>query len=184
MRLLKVVVGVCSFLVLGSCASAQASKEMYIGKSSCDQAIQSKRPDFSMGLDGTQKTYLIHRYISDGKIVLLVQLQGETDRCGIVRDVIEIRDVSQEFEFSCVDPEAPADVVIGTSKRKDSMEPLTAIEAWRIDLRKDTFNRITHKVRCINENPLDSEDRGDLAAQAKKRVAPQKSGQNGHTTQP
>jgi hypothetical protein len=98
-----------------------------------------------------------------------------TSACGVIRDVVEISDASKEFEFSCVDPTVPGDVVIGTSKRKDSMEPLTAIEAWRVDLKKDTFNRITHKVRCINENPLDSEDRGDLAEQAKKRVAKQRS---------
>jgi hypothetical protein len=172
------------FLAMTNSAEAQAFKEKYLGKSSCDRDIQSKRPDFGMGLDKTQKTYLKHRYLSDAQLLLIVQLQGESDKCGVIRDVVEIRDASKEFEFSCVDPTVPGDVVIGTSKRKDSMEPLTAIEAWRIDLKENTFNRITHKVRCINENPLDSEDRGDLAEQAKKRAAQQKPSEQGSTTQP
>ncbi|HLZ52525.1 MAG TPA: hypothetical protein VKP61_17375 [Candidatus Acidoferrum sp.] len=184
MRSLKIVVGMCMFLAMISCAGAQGLKQKYLGKSSCDRDIQSERPDFSMGLDKSQKTYLIHRYLSNTKILLLVQLQGDTDKCGVIRDVVEIRDPSKEYEFSCVDPEVPSDVVIGTSKRKDSMKSLTAIEAWRIDLKKDTFNRVTHKVRCTNENPLDSEDRGDLAEQAKKRVAQRKLSPNGQTSQP
>jgi hypothetical protein len=184
MRFLRSFVGVCIFLAMMSGAEAQTFKERYLGKSSCDRDIQSRRPDFSMGLDRTQRTYLVHRYLSDTKILLIVQLQGESDRCDVIRDLIEIRDPSKEFEFSCVDSKVSSDVVIGTSKRRDSMEPLTAIEAWRIDLKENTFNRITHKVRCINENPLDSEDRGDLAEQAKKRADQQKPSEQGSTTQP
>jgi hypothetical protein len=172
------------FLAMFSSARAQGFKQKYLGKSSCDQDIQSARPDFSMGLDKTQKTYFIHRYVSDAKILLIVQLRGGSDRCGVILDVLEIRDPAKEYEFSCVDPEVPSDVVIGTSKRKNSMKSLTAIEAWRIDLKENTFIRIADKVRCINENPLNSVDRGDLAEQAKKRTSQQKSGQNGRTTHP
>jgi hypothetical protein len=175
MKSLTTVIGIWIFLLLVGTANAQAKRQGYLGKSSCDQEIQSERPDFSMGLDTTQKTYLIHRYKSDSKILLLVQLQGETDKCGIVRDMIEIHNASKEFEFSCVDPVIPGDVVIGSSKRKDSMEPLTAIDAWRIDLKQNRFERISRRIRCINENPLSAVDRGDLAEQAKKRVAQKKS---------
>jgi hypothetical protein len=175
MRSVRIVVGICVFLTVISSAEAQGIKEKYLGKSSCDRDIQSKRPDLGMGLDKTQRTYLIHRHLADAKVLLLVELQGESDKCGVIRDVVEIRDASKEFEFDCVDPLVPGDVVIGTSKRKDSLEPLTAIEAWRIDLKKDTFNRITHRVSCIDENPLDAGDRGDLAEQAKKRAAKQRS---------
>jgi hypothetical protein len=175
MKSLSAVVGIWIFLFSVGSANAQAKKQMYVGKSSCEQEIQSERPDFSMGLDATQKTYLIHRYQSESKILLLVQLQGDTDRCGVVRDVIEIHDVSKEFEFSCVDPEVPGDIVIGSSKRKDNMEPITAIDAWRIDPKQNRFERITCRIRCVNENPLSAVNRGDLAEQAKQRAAQKKS---------
>jgi hypothetical protein len=177
MKVLRILAVLSAFSVMVCTAEAQGTKQKYIGKSSCDRELQAKRPDFSMGLDKAQRTYLIHRYLSDAAVLLLVQLEGGSDRCGVIRDVIEIRAASEEFEFSCVDPELSGDVVIG-SKRKNSREPLYALEAWRIDLTHNRFERTTRRVRCRDENPLDSPDVGDLAEQARRRAAQQKSQQN------
>lgn len=173
MKTAKILVVLSALLGLVCTANAQTTQQKYIGKSSCDPELQAKRPDFSMGLDKAQRTYLIHRYLSDDAVLLLIQLEGESDRCGIIRDVVKIRAASEEFEFSCVDPQQPGDVVMG-SKRKNGREPLYAIEAWRIDLAKNRFERITRKVRCTNDNPLDSEDAEDLADQARRRAAQEK----------
>src|SRR5579859_28746 len=177
MKALRILAVASVFSGVVCSAGAQGVKQKFIGKSSCDRELQPKRPDFSMGLDKAQRTYLIHRYLSDTAVLLLVQLEAETGTCGIIRDVVEIRAASEEFEFSCVDPKLPGDVVIG-SKRKNTREPLYALEAWRIDLTHNRFERTSRKVRCTDENPLDSPDVGDLAEQARRRAAQQKSQQN------
>lgn len=173
----KILAGVGAFLGMVCTAEAQTASQKFIGKSSCDPELQAKRPDFSMGLDKAQRTYLIHRYLSDEAVLMLVQLESESDRCGIIRDVVKIRNASEEFEFSCVDPQQPGDIVIG-SKKKNGREPLYAVEAWRIDPTQNRFERTTRKVRCTNENPLDSEGAGDLAEQARSRAAQQTSPQH------
>jgi len=174
-RPLRVVIGAAVLLVVLGSARAQDFKRHYVGKSSCAPNIQSKRPDFSMALDRTQMTYVIHRYLPKATVLLIVQLQVG-DNCGVIRDVIELRDLSKEFEFSCVDYQSPGDVVIGTGKRNGSTNPLTANEAWRIDLKEHTFNKIGRKVVCTIENYAGEDDGSDLAAEAKKRASEEKSG--------
>jgi len=174
---LKFATGVAISLVALGNARAQDFKDNYVGKSSCATEIQSKRPDFSMELDKTRLTYLIGRHLSKITVLLLVQLKPG-DNCGVIRDVIELRDLSKEFEFSCVDYQLPADVVIGTSKRNRSTKPVIAVEAWRIDLKERTFSKISHKVSCTDENYADSDGRGDLAEEAQKRTSHQKTSQH------
>jgi hypothetical protein len=136
-----------------------------------------------MGLDKTRLTYLIDRHLPNATVLLLVQLKSG-DNCGVIRDVVELRDLSKEFEFSCVDYQVPGDVVIGTSKRNRSIMPVTAIDAWRIDLKEQAFSKISHKVSCADENYADSEDRGDLAEEAQKRASHLKASQHRPTSHP
>lgn len=112
------------------------------------------------------------------KILLIVQFEDETDTCGVIRDVVQIRRISKDFEFSCVDLQAPADVVVGTSRRNGSIKPVTAIEAWRIDLKEQKFIETRHKVTCTMESYAGEDDGSDLVDEAKKRASQKGTGRN------
>jgi hypothetical protein len=177
MNKLKGTVVLVGLLATGGIARAQDFKQRYVGKSSCATDIQSDLSDFGLRLDKTQRTYLIQRRFSDAKIAIIVQYKDENDKCGVIRDVVQVRRASKYFEFSCVDPQAPGDVLIGTSIRNGNVQPVTAIEAWRVDLKEQKFVEVRHKVRCAIENYAGEDDGSDLVDEAKKRAAQQKPGQ-------
>lgn len=158
-------------LAMGSGASGQDFKQKYVDKSSCAPDIQSDRPDFSSRLDKTRNTYLINRNFPNAKILLIVQLKNENDKCGVIKDVITIRRIAKEFQFSCFDPSAPGEVVVGTRNANDTRTTGTAIEAWRIDRVKQTFNKTSDKVTCTTESYAGSDDGSDLVDAAKKRAS-------------
>jgi TonB family protein len=108
---------------------------------------------------------------------MIVEPTGDNDHCGMVRDLIEITHIAKDFEFRCFDPQAPTDVIIGTSIRKGSIKPVTAIDAWRIDLKEQKFIETRHKVTCTAEGWAGEDDGGDLVDEAKKYAAHHKPGQ-------
>lgn len=164
-------------LVAASVAQAQDFKQRFVGKSPCAPDIQSEHSDFSLRLDKTQDLTLQYRDLSAVKIVMIIQPSGSGDRCGVIRDVVQITHVAKDFEFRCFDPHAPTDVTIGTSIRKGSTKPVTAIDAWRIDLKEQKFIETGGKVTCTAEGWDGEDDGSDLVDEAKKYAAHHRPGE-------
>lgn len=156
---------------LSNGAIAQDYKHRYVGQSSCAPEIQSNRPDFSARLDKSRNTFLVSRSFSHVKVLMIVQFKGGNYKCGMILDAVTIRHLSKEFQFSCVDPLAPSDVVIGTRNGDDTSETGIAIEAWRVDLPKQAFEKASDKVSCTNESYAGSDDGSDMVDEAKKRTS-------------
>jgi hypothetical protein len=72
---------------------------------------------------------------------MIIEPKGSGDHCGVIRDVVQITRIGKDFEFRCFDPHAPTNVTIGTSIRKGSTKLVTAIDAWRIDLKEQNSSR-------------------------------------------
>jgi hypothetical protein len=124
-------------------AGAQDFKQRIVGKSPCAPNSQSEQSDFSVRLDKTQNTTLLYRDLSSVRIVLIIQAKVPSDGCGVIRDVVQIKRSAKNFEFRCLDPQAPTDVMVGTAMRKyGNIKLVTAIDAWRIDL-KEQIHRDT-----------------------------------------
>jgi hypothetical protein len=176
----RTVVVLAGLLAITSSAKAQDIKQKYVGKSPCAPEIQSDNGDFSLNLDNRQLLSLVHRYWSNFKIVLMVQAKGQAKdpniSCGVIRDAVQIP-IAQDIEFTCVDPLALGDVVIGTSIRKGNAKAIIAIKAWRIDLKEQKFVQTLHKVTCTLDS-YDGEDGApdysDLVDLARRRTAAQK----------
>jgi TonB family protein len=164
-------------LAAAGVTQAQDFKQRFVGKSPCAPDLQSEHADFSLRLNKTQNTTLLYRDLSETKILMIVEPTGDNDHCGMVRDLIEITHIAKDFEFRCFDPQAPTDVIIGTSIRKGSIKPVTAIDAWRIDLKEQKFIETRHKVTCTAEGWAGEDDGGDLVDEAKKYAAHHKPGQ-------
>jgi TonB family protein len=108
---------------------------------------------------------------------MIIQPNGSGDNCGVIRDVVQITHIAKDFEFRCFDPQAPTDVTIGTSIRKGSTKPVTAIDAWRIDLKEQKFIETRDEVTCTAEGWAGEDDGGDLVDEAKKYATHHKPGQ-------
>jgi len=171
------VAALFGFLVAAGVARAQDFKQRFVGKSPCAPDIQSEFSDFSLRLDKTQDLTLLYRDLSAVKIVMIIQPSGSGDHCGVIRDVVQTTHTTKDFEFRCFDPQSPTDVLIGTSIRKGSTKPVTAIDAWRIDLKEQKFIETRHKVTCTTEGWDGADDGSDLVDAAKEYAARQKPGQ-------
>jgi hypothetical protein len=183
-RKLKVGLLLVVALATSLTAKAQSVKERFVGKSPCAAETLAKRPDFSMRLDRTQRTDLANRNFAKSKVLLIIQYKNETDHCGVILDAVEIQNMSKDFQFSCYDPSEPGAVVVGTRNTNDSQVTAMAIDAWRIDLKKQIFNKDNHKVRCSYESGAGEDDGGDLVGAARKRAAQESSGQNARRSEP
>lgn len=164
-------------LTAAGVAQAQDFKERFVGKSPCAPDIQSEFSDFSLRLDKTQDLTLLYRNLSAVKVVMIIEPNGSVDHCGVVRDVVQITRIAKDFEFRCFDSHAPTDVTIGTSIRKGSTKPVTAIDAWRIDLKEQKFIETRDKVTCTAEGWDGEDDGSDLVDEAKKYAAHHEPGQ-------
>lgn len=169
MRKSKIAVILTLFLVTSVSLRAQTARERYVGKSPCDVDIQSKRPDFSLRLDKVSRTDLVNRNMPQSTVLFIVQYKDESDNCGVIRDVIEIRHLSEIFHFNCVDPQAPRDVVVGTRGINDRNLTGLSIDSWQINTEKQTFNKLNHKVSCTYQGSSGSDDGSDLVDLAKSR---------------
>jgi hypothetical protein len=163
-------------------AQAQDFKQRYVGKGPCAPDLQSEYSDLSMRLDKTQGLELYQRRWDRLQVLLIVQYRDQNDGCGVIRDAVRITHLARHkhFEFRCFDAQAPTDVVVGTVIRGyGNTKLVTAIEAWRIDLKQQTFVEVHHKVVCSADG-FDGEDDGsDMADDAKKYAAHGKPGQFG-----
>jgi TonB family protein len=164
-------------LAAAGVAQAQDFKQRFVGRSPCAPDIQSELSDFSLRLDKEQDLSLLYRDLSAVKVVMIIEPTSSGDHCGVIRDVVQITHIAKDFEFRCFDPQAATDVTIGTAIRKGSTKPVTAIDAWRIDLKEQKFIETRDKVTCTAEGWAGEDDGSDLVDEAKKRAAHDKSGQ-------
>jgi TonB family protein len=155
-------------LAAAGLAQAQDFKQRFVGKSPCTPDIQSEFSGFSLRLDKTQDLTLLYRDLSAVKVVMIIEPNGSGDHCGVIRDVVQITRIAKDFEFRCFDPHAPTDVTIGTSIRKGSTKPVTAIDAWRVDLKEQKFIETNDKVTCTDEGWEGEDDGSDLVDAAKE----------------
>ncbi len=174
LRSLVVLVGL---LVITSITNAQDFRQRFVGKSPCATELQSEQPDFSLRLDKTQKTTLLYRELSKAKILMIIEPTGDIEHCGVILDLIQIRNVAKDFEFRCFDPKAPTDVIIGTAIRKGSIKMVPAVDAWRIDLKEQKFVETPDRVVCSAEGWSGEDDGSDMVDAAKKYAAHGKPGQ-------
>jgi len=174
----RTIAGVATFLAVTGVANAQDFKQRYIGKSPCSADIRSEQPDFSLRLDKTQNTTLLYRDLSNFRVVLIIQAKVPSDGCGVIRDVVQITRSTRNFEFRCFDPQAPTDVIVGTTARKyGDIKLVTAIDAWRIDLKERKFIETRHRVTCSADGWDGEDDDSDLVDESKKYAAHHKPGQ-------
>jgi TonB family protein len=177
MNRLRSAVVLVGLLATAGATQAQDFKQRFVGKSPCAHDLQSEHVDFSLRLDKTQNTTLLYRNLSETKILMIVQPTADKD-CGMVRDLIQITRIAKDLEFRCFDPQAPTDVVIGTSIRKyGNIKDVTAIDAWRIDLKEQKFIETNHKVVCSADGFSGEDDGSDMVDEAKKYAAHHKPGQ-------
>lgn len=168
-------------LATAGVAKAQDFKQRFVGKSPCASDIQSEYSDFSLRLDKSQKLDFVQRMWDELTVLMIVQYK--TTGCGVIRDVLHIsQSASQEsakhFEFRCFDPHAATDVVIGTIIREyGNVKLVTALDAWRIDLKEQRFVQTHDKVVCSADGFDGDDDGGDLVDEAKKYASHDKPGQ-------
>ena len=172
------------WLVVGILATANVSfgqefRQRFVGKSPCEAELKSDQPDFSLRLDKAQKTTLLYRDFSKAKILMIVQVTGDPEHCGTIRDLVVVHRVQKDFEFRCFDPKAPTDVIVGTAIRRGTSKQVPAIDAWRIDLNNQKFVEIQDKVVCSAQGWSGEDDGSDMVNEAKKYAAHRKPGQFG-----
>jgi hypothetical protein len=180
MTKLKYLIVLIGFLAAARLATAAQddARQKFVGKGPCAPELQSKQSDFSLRLDKTEKTTLLYRDLSKVKILMIVQPTGDNnDHCGVIRDLIQITHVAKDFEFRCFDPQAPTDVVFGTSIRHGSTKLVSAIDAWRVDLKTQKFVQTRHKLVCSDDGWGGEDDGGDMVDDAKRYAAHGKPGQ-------
>lgn len=177
MNRLRGALVLAGLLAIASHANAQDFKQRFVGKSPCAPDIQSEHSDFGMRLDKTENTRLLYRDLSNVKILMIVQPTANEGRCGVIADVVRITHIAKDFEFRCFDPQAPTAVIIGTAIRHGSTKLVTAMDAWRIDLRQQKFIEVSHRVTCSADGWAGEDDDGDLVDEAKKYAAHHKPGQ-------
>jgi hypothetical protein len=180
MTKLKYLIVLIGFLAAARLATAAQDdlRRKFVGKSPCALEFQSKHSDFSLRLDKTEKTTLLYRDLSKVKILMIVQPTGDdNDHCGVIRDLIQITHVAKDFEFRCFDPQAPTDVVFGTSIRHGSTKLVSAIDAWRVDLKTEKFVQTQHQLVCSADGWDGEDDGGDMVDNAKTYAAHGKPGQ-------
>lgn len=188
MSRLRSISALALLLASASVSRAQDFKRQYVGKDSCALKLRGDY-DFSLRLDKTRDLEL--RALDKGAASILMIIENKHDRpaCGVIRDLVQMtvsdRHIDEpfrdkHFEFRCFDAQAPTDVVIGTIAREGKNTRLmTAIDAWRIDLKEQKFVESHHKVVCSADG-FDGEDDGsDLVNEAKKYAAHGKPGQFG-----
>lgn len=181
-RLRRVVV-LALLLTAAGVTRAQDFKQRYIGKDPCSPEIKGEYGDLSLRLDKTRNSEI--RALDKGKtqVTMIIEHKKDGSACGLIRDVVEITHLSKgkHFEFRCFDPQAPTDVIIGTTIRKGKarVNDVAAIDAWRIDLKDQKFVETQHKVVCSADGWDGEDDGSDMVDEAKKYAANGKPGQFG-----
>jgi hypothetical protein len=147
-------------------------QQKYAGKSKCLPELKSATEHYGIRLDKSQNAYLAAFKLKDRKILTIVQLKDTSDRCGVIRDVVQAQDVDSSFVWQCRDKKTPSDVVVGTWPAKHPKTSGPAVEAWRIDLTQMKFAPVQGvPVSCAAGYYAGSDEGDDLASWAKKQAA-------------
>ncbi len=177
-KLRSLVLFLAGTLAISAATRAQDLKQRFVGKSPCAPDIQSEQSDFGLRLDKGRNTELLYRDMGKVRVVMIVEYEGSGADCGMIRDIVQITRPAKDFEFRCFDAQAPTDVVLGTAVRKyGNVKLVTAIDAWRIDLKGQKFIETNHKVVCSADGWDGEDDGGDLVHEAKKYAAHHRPGQ-------
>jgi len=180
MNAFRSVAILAGLLATTTLAKAQDLRHRFVGKTPCAPELQTEHSDLSFRLDKTRDTELRYRNMGDIKVLLIVEFTHDGPPCGVIRDVVQIPRVTKDkhYEFRCFDAQAPTDVVVGTIVREyGNTKLMTAIDAWRIDLRLQRFVEDRHKVVCSADGWDGDNDGSDLVDEAKKYAAHGKPGQ-------
>lgn len=184
LRSVSVIIG----LFAAGAAQAQDFKQRYVGKDPCALKLKGDY-DFSLRLDKTRNSELRALDIGNTSIVMIIEHEKEGPACGIIRDVVQITVPASDkhvdepfrdkhFEFRCFDSQAPTDVAVGTIVREGKNTRLmTAIDAWRINLKEQKFVATHDKVVCSADGFGGEDDGSDLVDEAMKYAAHGKPGQ-------
>ena len=161
-------------VILASIAATSQDdlQQKYVGKTKCLPELKSAREHYGIRLDRSQNAYLAAFRLNDRKILTIVQLKDTSDRCGVIRDVVQAQDVNSSFVWQCRDKKAPSDVVVGTWHAKHPKTSGLAVEAWRIDLTQLKFAPVQGvPVSCVAGHYAGSDEGDDLTSWAKKQAA-------------
>ena len=161
---------VLALLVMGP-AQAADLQQKYVGKKDCLPELQSAAGRSGIRLDKSLRAYLTAYRLKEAKILTIVQYQDEHEQCGVIRDVVQSRDIGSSFVWECVDPKAPDDIVVGTWPAKHPRVTGAATEAWRINLKELKFTPVKRPVNCHAGNYAGSDEGDGLSDWAKRRGA-------------
>src|ERR1051325_8404808 len=100
MNSLRGIIFLAALLAIAGAAKAQDFKQSFVGKSPCTPEIQSEHSDFSLALDKAQGLTLLYRDLSKVKILMIVQPTGDSDHCGIIRELIQIQCIAKDLNFA------------------------------------------------------------------------------------
>jgi hypothetical protein len=162
------------FSISAACALSEDLRRKYVGQSNCSAELKSA-DHYGIRLDKTQRAYL-DAYQWGGKNVLaVVQRKQEGEGCGVIRDLVQSRDVTSSFIFECTSRSGPSDVIVGTWPQSHRGASGSATESWKIDLKDLTFNEVKGSVDCFNRDYSGKDEGDDLATWAKARAAKSRS---------
>ena len=105
MRAARLLPSVTMLLIFTSLTFSQDIRERFVGKDSCSPQLQ--KDPFSLRLDKTRNTFLAQRTVDGRDTLMIVQYTAPTDKCGIVRDIVQPHNAKAVFEVNCVNRSHP-----------------------------------------------------------------------------
>lgn len=168
----RITVACFALLLMSACAKATPLPQKYAGQSGCAEDLKSSFNNYGIRLDARQRARLEAHGFKTQAILTIVQYSGAKDRCGVVRDAIQVKAPNYAFVWECSDKRDPSAIVVGTRSMENANGP--ALEAWRIDLKTLTFVPLHVPVTCQSRGGAGFDDGGDLATWAKQRAAKEK----------
>jgi hypothetical protein len=168
---MKIWIFLIFLFAAASTANADDLRSKYVGKDSCGPDLHGTHR-YGMRLDKTKNAYLSARTLGGEKVLMIIQYVKDGDSCGVVRDVIAMRNAKASFEFVCVECSDPSGVVIGTwpDDDKSTSASAIAIESWQINLGELTFSPISKQVRCFRETYHGVDEGEDLVSWARNNI--------------
>lgn len=171
MRTTFLAIGLISSVLLQASTTTTDLQNMYKGKSTCIPELRSPAERYGIRLDRTQNAYLTAYRLKDANFLAIVQFNATDDKCGVIRDVVQSKDLRSSFVWNCVDPNEPRDVVVGTWSGQHKRLSGPALESWKVDLKQLTFQSISGHVSCRAGSYAGADSGDGLSDWAKKRTA-------------
>jgi hypothetical protein len=169
MNSISTILTLLALFVLLPVARGQDARQTYVGGSGCKDAFRRGLDISEARLDKSQRAYLKVYTLDGRKTLLIVQYEDGHDQCGIVRDLVQMKDKHTALVWNCTNPKAPKDVVVGTWPTRHPSASGRALEAWRIDLRQLRFSTVSEPVVCVSGPGAGADTGGDLSDMAKAR---------------